>query len=59
MEQLPGHNELQINTSTMKRAIQYWLNKVVLQESVEITAIKQNQGTPGTFTISFSEQENK
>jgi hypothetical protein len=49
-----GHNKLQLNKAEMQKAIEYYLNTVVLKVSCAVTAVEYDSNREnGVFIISL------
>ncbi len=53
---LSGANRIIINIETMNQAIEYWLNNIVLNQSVTVTSVAE-RSNDNVFEIRFTEQE--
>lgn len=48
---MQGRNELRLNTETVMDAVEYWLNKVVLKDSVKVTSIEELSAYSGRLFV--------
>lgn len=51
---LTGNNKIVLNAATMNRAVQYWLNENLLQDTVEVVSIIKDS-TTGNFEVNVIE----
>lgn len=49
-----GANVIRINHKTMQQAVEYWLNNVVLRQSVSVSSVKERTNE-NVFEISLVE----
>lgn len=54
-----GRNEIRFNSAEMMRAVQYYLNIVLLKEPVEVQDIRVERTGSDTFVVSVVELEEK
>jgi len=51
-----GHNSLQLNQATINRAVEYYLNEVVLKEPVKVVKVnrvKSSMSSDGDFEVTI------
>lgn len=48
-----GNNSISLNSATMQKAVEHWLNEKVLQEDIQVTAITKDSAS-GTYAVVFT-----
>lgn len=54
-----GRNEIRFNSAEMMRAVQYYLNTVLLKEPVEVQDIRVERTVSNTYIVSVINLEEK